>query len=250
MSDRSFDLTDRSGLFIVSTMRSLHRTLGGPLVRDIALVSLADAVVGLSHGAIATSAGLAWWVPVLLSVAVFAGGAQFLFVGVVTAGGSVTAAVAAALLVNARHLPFGLAIVDALGTGRLRRLAGSHLMTDETVAFTLAQHDPARRRAVYWTCGVALLAVWNLSVAAGAQAGRAIRDTGALGLDAAFPAVLLALVLPSLRDAGTRHAALAGAAIALAAACFLPAGLPVLLALLGLLAVHPAVRARTGRVTS
>ena len=247
LSDYPFDLTDRPTVFIVSTMRSLHRTLGGPLVRDIALVALADAVVGLSHGAIATSAGLPWWIPVLLSVAVFAGGSQFLFVGVVTAGGGVTAAVAAALLVNARHLPFGLAVVDALGTGRLRRLAGSHLMTDETVAFTLAQDDPARRRAVYWTCGVALLVVWNLSVAAGAQAGRAIRDTDALGLDAAFPAVLLALVLPSLREAATRRAALAGAAIALPSAFLVPAGLPVLLALLGLLAVHPSVRSRAGR---
>jgi hypothetical protein len=46
--------------------------------------------------------------------------------------------------------------------------------------------------------------------------------------------------MPALRDRVTRRAALAGAAIALAAAPFLPAGLPVLLALAALLAHRPA----------
>jgi predicted branched-subunit amino acid permease len=50
-----------------------------------------------------------------------------------------------------------------------------------------------------------------------------------------FPAVILALIVPALRDRATVRAALAGAAIALAAAPFLPAGLPVLLALAGVL---------------
>ena len=53
------------------------------------------------------------------------------------------------------------------------------------------------------------------------------------GLDAAFPAVLLALVLPSLRDRSARLPVLAGVVVALAATPFLPAGLPVLLALAG-----------------
>jgi predicted branched-subunit amino acid permease len=62
-----------------------------------------------------------------------------------------------------------------------------------------------------------------------------ITDTDVFGLDAAFPAVLLALVLPSLRDRSTRTAAAVGVAVALAATPFLPAGLPVLFALVGLL---------------
>lgn len=74
--------------------------------------------------------------------------------------------------------------------------------------------------------------------AGGALAGGAIGDTGTFGLDAAFPAVLLALVLPALRkDSGVRRAALAGAVVALAATPVVPAGVPVLLALAGLLVV-------------
>jgi predicted branched-subunit amino acid permease len=77
---------------------------------------------------------------------------------------------------------------------------------------------------------------WNLGVIIGAFCGTVVNDTDAFGLDAAFPAVLLALVLPSLRDSASRRASLVGVVIALATAPFLPAGLPVLLALLGLTA--------------
>ncbi|SHM56543.1 AzlC family ABC transporter permease [Actinacidiphila paucisporea] len=203
------------------------------LTPDVALVCAADAVVGASFGAIAVGLGLPPWLPMLMSVVVFAGAAQFLFVGLVAAGGSPIAAVAAGLLVNARHVPFGFAVGDVFGTGWLRRIVGSHLMVDETVAFTLAQHEPARRRTAYWLCGTGLFLSWNAGVVLGTYGGQAVGDTDALGLDAAFPAVLLALLLPSLGTPRTRRAALAGALIALAVTPFLPAGLPVLLALAG-----------------
>jgi len=219
-------------------MRSLWQTvrarLGRKLGRDIALVCLADGIVGLSFGAITVATGLPVWLPMLLSVVVFAGASQFMFVALVAAGGSPLAALAAGLLVNARHLPFGLAVGDVLGSGLLRRIVGSHLMIDESVAFALSQKDSDRRRAAYWACGIALFACWNLGVVAGAFGGRAISNTDAFGLDAAFPAVLLALILPSLRDRAVRLAALVGAVVAVALAPLLPAGLPVLLSLAAL----------------
>ncbi|WP_129669686.1 AzlC family ABC transporter permease [Phytoactinopolyspora endophytica] len=216
-------------------MRSIRRTLDRSLARDIALVCVADAFVGASFGAIAVSAGLPLWLPMLLSVVVFAGAAQFMFVGIVASGGNPVAAVVAGLLLNARHLPFGFTIGDVLGRGWLRRIVGTHLMIDESVAFALAQREGERRRAAYWACGIGLFICWNLGVAVGAFAGTAISDTDALGLDAAFPAVLLALILPSLRDPAARRAALLGVAVALVTAPFLPAGLPLLLALVGVL---------------
>jgi 4-azaleucine resistance transporter AzlC len=206
-----------------------------PLARAVALVCAADALVGVAFGAITVSQGLPRWLPVALSVLVFAGAAQFLFVGVVAAGGNPLAAVAAGLLVNARLVPLGLAVGDLLGPGWLRRLAGAHLLVDETVAFASAQRHPHSRRTAYWACGIALFACWNLGVLVGALGGSAVTDTAALGLDAAFPAVLLALVLPALSDPWTRRAALTGAAVAVLAGLVLPAGLPVLLALSSLL---------------
>ncbi|MEU6576098.1 AzlC family ABC transporter permease [Streptomyces sp. NPDC046805] len=222
-------------------MRSLLRTplvsdTARPLVRDSSLVWLACAVVGVSFGAVSVAGGLPVWVPVLMSVLVYAGSAQFSAVGVLIAGGGPLAAAATGLLLNTRTAAFSLAVAEILGPGRAARFLGAHLVTDETVAFALAQPDPLRRRVAFWVSGLGLFAAWNAGVLCGAFAGSALGDTATYGLDAAFPAVLVALVLPALRtDGGVRRSALLGAVVALAATPFVPAGVPVLAALGGLL---------------
>ncbi len=225
-------------------MGSIGRTLGREVLRDIALTCLAVLFIGLSYGAIAVASGFPLWLPAAQSVLVLAGASEFLFIGIVAAGGNPIAAALAGLLVNARHLPYGLALPDITGpditgpevTGRgWRRIVGTHLMNDESVVFALAQDDPERKRAAYWACGLGVLICWPGGAVLGALIGSAVHDTGAFGLDAMFPAVILALIVPDLRDRMTLRAALAGAAIALAATPFLPAGLPVLLALVAVL---------------
>jgi len=233
-------LTNTGPVFIIRVMRSIWRTLTPSLRRDTLAMASAIAVVGVSFGAIAVSSGLDWWMPSALSVLVFAGGSQFMVVGVLAAGGGVFAAVAGALVLNARHLPFGLAVGDIMGRGLVARMVGSHLLIDESVAFAMAQKDdPKRARAVFWFLGLLAFVVWNLGTIAGAAVGQVIGDTDAFGLDAAFPAALLALVLPSLKKARPRNAALLGAVVALATTPFLPAGVPVLLALVGLAVLLP-----------
>jgi predicted branched-subunit amino acid permease len=236
------------------------------LPRDVALVCLADGLVGLSFGATAVAGGLPWWVPVAMSLLVFAGGSQIAAVGVVLAGGSPFAAVAAGAVLNTRLFPYGLAVADVVGPGEesdpagndasaaaagtrgasgarsarsagrrwLIRLLGTHVITDESVAFALRQTDPARRRAAFWTCGLSLFGAWNVAVLLGVLAGSMVRNTNAFGLDATFPAVLIALALPALAELRTRVSAGTGAVIAVALTPVLPAGLPVLAALAGL----------------
>ncbi|WP_369391197.1 AzlC family ABC transporter permease [Streptomyces sp. CG1] len=221
-------------------MRSLQRTItsadDASLVRDSSLVWLASGIVGVSFGAVSVAGGLPVWVPVLMSLVVYAGSAQFSAVGVLIAGGGPVAAAATGLLLNTRTAAFSLAVAEILGPGRTARFLGAHLVTDETVAFALAQPDPVRRRRAFWISGLGLFAVWNIGVLAGAMAGRALGDTARYGLDAAFPAVLVALVLPAVRaDAVVRRCAVAGGALALAVTPAVPAGVPVLVALAGLL---------------
>jgi 4-azaleucine resistance transporter AzlC len=227
-------------------MSSIYRTLPGGVLRDIALTCLAVSFIGLSYGAIAVASGFPLWVPAAQSVLVLAGASEFLFIGIVAAGGSPIAAALAGVLVNARHVPYGLALPDITGpditgpgvTGRgWRRILGSHVMNDESVAFALAQEDLPRKRAAYWACGLGVLICWPGGAILGALIGGFIKNTNAFGLDAMFPAVLLALIVPALRDRVTLRVAVLGAVIALAAAPFLPAGLPVLLALAAVLAL-------------
>jgi predicted branched-subunit amino acid permease len=137
----------------------------------------------------------------------------------------------------------------AVATARrwLIRALGTHVITDESVAFALRQSTPGRRRSAFWTCGVALFVVWNLSVLLGIGLGSVVRDTNAFGLDATFPAVMLALALPTLTSRRTRLAAGTGAVIAVALTPVLPAGLPLLAALGGLGTQWTGRRTGTGR---
>ncbi|SBT48661.1 AzlC family ABC transporter permease [Micromonospora narathiwatensis] len=222
-------------------MRTAYRTGDAAVLRDVAAIGAAMVAVGASFGAVAVAAGLPGWATLAMSVFVYAGGAQFMAVGLVVAG-SPLAAVLAGLLLNARHLPFGLALGGSLGPARWRRLLGSHLMTDEATAFALARPAGPARRHAFWVAGALLFVAWNAGTLLGVLAGGAVGDPAVLGLDAAFPAGLAALLLPSLRDARTRRVALTGALLAVLATPFLPAGLPVLLALAAV--VVPALRHR------
>lgn len=195
------------------------------------MACLAVWLYGLSYGAVASSDGFPLWLPTAASVLVIAGSSELLFVGIVAAGGSPIAAALAGLMVNSRHLPYGLALPEGvLGRG-WRRLLGTHLMNDESVVFALAEPDPVAKRRAYWVCALGVLATWPSGAVLGALIGSAVHNTDALGLDAVFPAVILALIFPSLRERRARRAAAAGAGVALATTWFLPAGVPVLLSL-------------------
>ena len=80
---------------------------------------------------------------------------------------------------------------------------------------------------------------WPIGALLGGLLGRVVRDPGALGLDAAFPVVILALVLPALKEKVTLLAALIGAAVAVATSPFLPSGTAPLVALLSIAVTIP-----------
>lgn len=203
-------------------------------VRAIALVCLAVGVVGVSYGSLAMAYGFPLWVPLMLSTLVLAGASEFMFIGIVASGGSPLAAAVAGLLVNARHIPFGVTVRELVGK-RAAGLLGCHIMNDESVVFGLSQSTPEQRKAAYWLCGLGVALLWPVGVLIGASVGTFLPAPETIGLDAVFPAILLALVLPALKKRTTLIRACSGAALSLATVPFAPVGLPVLLSLLGLL---------------
>ncbi|AEA25775.1 AzlC family ABC transporter permease [Pseudonocardia benzenivorans] len=243
-------------------MRSFRRTPGtgdadgrdvrddGGDLRDVAALAAAIGVVGASFGALAATAGMPLPMVVGMSLIVFAGGSQFLAVAVVAAGGGAVAAVVGGLLLNLRHLPFGLAMAPVVADRPLGRIVGAHVLIDESVAFARARGTGPRARRAFWACGVSFFLVWNLGTVVGALAGAAMPDPATFGVDAAFPAALVALLLPTLRAADARRVGLGAAAVALAATPFLPPGLPVLVGLAGLaLAGRAPARTRPGEAS-
>lgn len=203
--------------------------------KAIFLVCLAVGVVGVSYGSLSIAYGFPLWLPVLSSIVVLAGASEFMFVAIIASGGSPIAAAIAGLLVNARHFPFGIAVRDLVGT-RLSSFIGCHIMNDESVVFGLSQKTPEARKAAYWLCGIGVALFWPLGTLLGSAVGKLLPAPETIGLDAVFPTILLALVIPAFKNRTTALRSLTGAAISLLAVPFTPVGMPVLLSLLGVFA--------------
>jgi predicted branched-subunit amino acid permease len=80
--------------------------------------ALATFVLGISFGVLARSLGWGVVAPIVFSVITFSGSAQFAVDAVLGAGGG---AIVAAVLLNARFLPMGVAVAPFLKGGPLRR---------------------------------------------------------------------------------------------------------------------------------
>ncbi len=216
-----------------------------PHRRDGFLLAGACFLIGLTFGVFADSSGLGLGQASALSVLTFTGASQFAVVSVVAGGGTVVAAVGGALLIGARNALYGPSVAPLFRGGRLRRALSAHFVIDETTAMAVAQDDPDRAREAFWTTGLWLFAFWNVGTVLGLVAGNAMDDPGMLGLDAAFPAAFVALLVPHLRTREGRVTAVLGGVIALAAVSSTAAGVPMLLAALAV-PVGLVVRRRAG----
>lgn len=192
--------------------------------------TLATFVLGISFGVLARSLGWGVVAPIVFSVITFSGSAQFAVVAVMGAGGGALAAIVAAVLLNARFLPMGVAVAPFLKGGPLRRSLEGQAVID--ASWALASRGGGRfDREFMIGATIPQLAAWIGGTAIGAVGGNFIGDPERLGLDVVFPAFFLALLVEELRAGGrTIAVALIAAALSLALVPFVPAGVPVIAA--------------------
>ena len=198
--------------------------------RKVAPFSIAVFGFGMSFGVLArpTMGSVA---PIVMSMTTFAGSAQFASVSILSTGGTLAAAVIAAILLNARYGPIGVSVAPSLTGPWWSRFLRAQLVVDETWALSAdgrGGHDPK----LIVGGGLVLYAAWVVGTTAGVLFGDLIGDPARLGLDAAFPALFLALLVPNLDRPQARTAALLGAGIALVLTPFAPAGVPIIAAAL------------------
>jgi 4-azaleucine resistance transporter AzlC len=197
-------------------------------VRLILPVSVAGFAFAVSFGVLARSAGMGVLAPIAMSATTFAGSAQFAVVSVLRDNGSTAAAIAAAVLLNLRYLPIGISVARGFHGGAVRRLGEAQLVVDESWAVSVGGGRFDRRVLV--GAGAWLYACWVGGTTVGVIGGGAIGDPNRFGLDAAFPALFLALVAPRLRERRALHAALLGGALAAALIPIAPPGIPIVAA--------------------
>ena len=218
-------------------MRHPTHPSGGPGyldgVRAAAPIGVAAFAFGVSFGVLARSAGMGRLAPVVMSLTTFAGSAQFAAASILAAGGGVAAAVAAAVLLNLRYGPMGLSAASTLEGPWWRRALTAQLVVDESWA--IAQRDGRIDRHLLVGAGLLLVVGWVGGTAVGVLAGDLVADPASLGLDAAFPALFLALLVGQIKGRSRLLAAIGGALIALALMPVAGPGVPIIAASLACL---------------
>jgi 4-azaleucine resistance transporter AzlC len=197
--------------------------------RAVAPLAPAIAAFGLTFGLLAREAGFDLASVAVFSATTFAGSAQFATVSVLGDGGTLAAAITAAVLLNTRYVPIGISVSSGLTGPAWRRLLQAQLVVDESWAISHlggGRYDASRLLGA----GLVLYPSWVLSTSVGTFTGDLIGDPLDFGLDAAFPALFLALLAGQIHDREGVAAAALGGAIALALVPFVPVGLPIVAA--------------------
>ncbi|MGQ0842954.1 MAG: AzlC family ABC transporter permease [Sporichthyaceae bacterium] len=190
--------------------------------------AVACGVVAISFGVLARELGFSVLGAAAMSALVYAGGAQFAALAVLSAGGSVASCVGSAALVNSRYLPMGIALAPSLTGGRLRRAMQGQPMVDSSWVHAKRPDGSFDRWLLYGSSVVQYLA-WTGGTILGAVTGE-FADAEALGLDAVFPAFFVALLMKELTSRRAVGVAIAAGFLALALVPHSPAGVPVLAA--------------------
>jgi 4-azaleucine resistance transporter AzlC len=167
--------------------------------------------------------------PIVMSIIVFSGAAQFGSLAVLGAGGSMGAAIAAGVLLNARYLAMGLGLASSLP----RRLPTRIALAMSTVDASWAAASRGDGTFDPWYMAGASVPQyigWVLGTVVGVLIGGALGDPKTYGLDALFPAFFVALLYEEVRGRRRVAAACGGAAIALVLTPLVPPGVPILAA--------------------
>ncbi|MBY8887205.1 AzlC family ABC transporter permease [Streptomyces sp. PTM05] len=218
------------------------------VVRDALGVGIAVGLSGFAFGATAAGDGISVPQACVLSLLVFTGASQFALVGALGVGAAPLAAATGAFFLSVRNAFYGLRLSQLLRLPTTVRPLAAQWVIDETTAVTLAQPDTATARLGFTVTGATLYVLWNATTLLGALGASALGDPAAWGLDAAGPAVFLALLAPMVRVGGRERATAAVAVVAvLVCVPLLPAGVPILVAALAAPAVLLVRRDRRER---
>ncbi|WP_159838085.1 AzlC family ABC transporter permease [Burkholderia sp. 8Y] len=158
---------------------------------------------GVIFGTLVTASPLALWHGQLMSLAVFAGSAQFIAVGMIAGHASFAVIWGTTFVVNLRHVLYSATLAPYVAHLPARwRWALAGLMTDEVFAVAYAHYrgrTPGETGPHYFLgSGLAMYVNWQAWTLIGLFFGAAFPGLKSLGLDFAMVATFIAIIVPQL----------------------------------------------------
>lgn len=198
--------------------------------------------LGMTYGVYMSSLGFSWIYPTLMALTIFAGSMEFVTANMLLGAFNPLQAFAMTLMVNARHLFYGLAMLDrfrGLGWKKLYLIFG---MCDETFSVTCSVRAPEGVDEGWFMTFVTLLdqLYWVLGAALGGLCG-SLLTLNTEGLDFVMTAMFVVIFLENWLKEENHTSSLLGLALPLvclvlfgAQSFILPSMAAILLALTAL----------------
>ncbi|MFN0071527.1 MAG: AzlC family ABC transporter permease [Chloroflexota bacterium] len=197
--------------------------------RDMVLVAVGVSVYGMVFGRLSEQAGLTLVQSMGMSLITYSGAAQFVALPLLQSGASLATITLAVLVMSLRHVVMGLSLAPALREQPLfRRLLLAYAINDETYAVVSARAAREGFQPAYMAgAGLVTALAWVAGTWLGFALGQFLPSPESLGLDFAFTALFIALVVPQIKGAGGLIAMLVAGGVSIALTPFLGLGLAI-----------------------
>lgn len=193
-------------------------------------------VLGISYGILLTSSGFPFWMPMVTSLTVFAGAMEFVLVNLLLSGFDLVQAFLMTLMINARHLFYGISMLDRYRGAGLKKLYMIFGLTDESFSVNCVAEPPDGVDKSWFMFFVTLLdhGYWFLGASLGGVFGTLVQFNTE-GLDFVMTAMFVVIFLEQWQKEKNHLCSLMG--LVLPAICLLVFGadsfmIPAMLAIL------------------
>ncbi|MBY4797099.1 AzlC family ABC transporter permease [Collinsella sp. AGMB00827] len=172
-------------------------------------------LTGITCGVFVLSLGLPWWAPTLMSIAIFAGSSEFVVASLLLAPFNPIQTFITVFIVNARHLFYGLPLLERFRTFGAKRLYMVYALCDESFSLQCTRSAPEGIDEGWFMFWISLLnqAWWVIGCTLGALVGHLL-PTGVDGVSFAMTALFVVIFLDQVEHERTHIGAYVGFAAA------------------------------------
>lgn len=211
-------------------------------------------VLGMGFGILLQDKGYGWWWALLMSTTIYAGSMQYVAVDLLAGGASLLAAAMMTLMVNIRHLFYGISMLGRYQDAGKARPYLIFALTDETYSLVCAPHlpDGVDEKKYYLYLSLLNQCYWIIGSVAGAAAGAAFTFNSA-GIDFAMTALFVVIFVEQWEKATSHLPAVTGVGISvICLLIFGPSGflIPAMLGITAALFLEKRWLDRSGEVYS
>ena len=207
--------------------------------------------LGTAYGIFMKTSGFPWFFPMLTSITVFAGAMEFVLVNLLLGAFSPLSAFALTLMVNARHLFYGLAMLEKYRDAGKKKVYMIFGLTDETFSVNLTAEPPEGVDRYWFMFFITLLdhSYWVTGATLGGIFGSLIQFN-ARGLDFVMTALLLVIFLNNWMNERHHWSSLIGVIVTAAARLVFSSSTFIIPAMIGIIGGLTLLRAPLERASA